>query len=428
LSDIEHKILSKMLYPKEIQKAFEMGLRAPAFEDPTCRGAYDWMVEYWENNTMTMAPTDVIMETEFPTLKLDDKVEESTEWLIEALQQRYLTNQVQDAIRGAAKTLNADPKATTTNLWQALHGISESVVPRLARSDMFNAEERDRRYLARREVINGGVPYGLQAPEGVITLDQHTHGMLPGELAVVAAFTKVGKSFFLCKSVAEAHKAGYNPILFTLEMSIKEMEDRVDAFYSGVSCSQLADGSMMPQHEDLLRESREALRSTDRPLRIERPQRGERTVKYMVNRARQVGADYILIDQLSFMDPSPGRNYAGDNSGMRMKHGDITFDLKDEIARESAGAIPCMLAVQMNRDTQRSGDGRGALHTLANSSFIEQTADIVLGLWRNQDMRISNLMGVDILGSRRSDKKSWMLHWRLSDRTQVEIQREYEDD
>ena len=420
MSELERKVLSLMMDPKECARVWDMGLRDEAFEDLTNRGAFGWMIEYWQNNSMLQAPTWVVMEYEFPALKLFQKVEESTEWLVSAMQQRLVVNKVQAAMVDASGTLDADPDTTAKTLWQSVYDIAETTAPRNARSDMSNITERDARYRARGEHQELGMPIGL--PE----LDLHTGGIRPGELAAVAAFTKVGKSFLLCKSVTEAHLQGKSPILFTLEMSVKEMEDRIDAFHSGVSYAQLLEGSMMPQHEQRLRESREQLLQRG-PLRIERPQRGERTVKYMVNRARQVGADFILIDQLSFMDADPTRKYAGDNSGMRMKHGDIIFDLKDEIARESAGLLPCFLAVQQNRASQGSGDGRGQLHNLANSSFIEQTCDIVFGLWRNDDMRNSNMMGVDIMGSRRSDKKSWILNWRLSDRTEVSILREYEE-
>jgi replicative DNA helicase len=420
MSEIERKVLSLMMNPKETSRIWDMGLRAEAFEDLTNKGAFDWMIEYWQNNSMLLSPTWVVMEHEFPALKLPNKVEEATEWLVGALQQRLVVNRVQSAMVEASGTLDADPEATAARLWQNVYDITESTAPRASRSDMSNVEERDARYVARGQQQGMGMPIGL--PE----IDLHTHGIRPGELAAVAAFTKVGKSFLLCKSIAEAHLQAFNPIIFTLEMSVQEMEDRIDAFYSGVSYSQLVEGSMMPVHERQLREARERLRDRG-PLRIERPQRGERTVKAMTNRARQVGADYVLIDQLSFMDPAPNRSYGGDNSGMRMKHGDIIFDLKDEIARESAGMLPCFLAVQQNRASQGSGDGRGQLHNLANSSFIEQTCDIVYGLWRNDDMRNSNMMGVDIMGSRRSDKKSWILNWRLSDRTETSVLREYEE-
>ena len=422
MSKIERKVLSRMTEADEINRIWDLGLREEAFEDITCRAAFGWMIEYWQNHAMQLAPTWVVMEHEFPTLKLDkpDKAE-GLEWLVGTLQQRYIVNQAQQVMLEASATLDIDPEATISRLWQQVYDISESQVPRSTRSDMSNVEERHARYLARGAAITGGMPTGLDV------LDQHTHGILPGELAMVAAFTKIGKSFLLCKAATTAHLAGYSPILYSLEMSVKEMEDRIDAFFSGVSYAQLTEGSMLPQHERQLIEAREVLASMPQKLRIERPPRGERTVKALCNRARQVGSDFLLIDQLSFMDAAPERKYAGDNSGMRMKHGDITFELKDEIGRDSAGALPCFLAVQQNRESQRNNDGRGQLQNLANSSFIEQTADIVFGLWRNDDMRNSNQMGIDIMGSRRSDKRSWILNWRLNDRTDVSVLREYDD-
>src|SRR6185312_10063207 len=99
---------------------------------------------------------------------------------------------------------------------------------------------------------------------------------------------------------------------------------------------------------------------------------------------RQLGADYIIIDQLSFIDGD--KDYTGDRV-LTAKHTDVIFELKDEIGRASAGELPCFLAVQLNRETMRTGGngGRGELWNFANASFIEQTVDMALGLWRNDD-------------------------------------------
>jgi hypothetical protein len=142
-----------------------------------------------------------------------------------------------------------------------------------------------------------------------------------------------------------------------------------------------------------------------------------------VSRARQVGADILIIDQLSFIDAD--RAYTGD-SALRMKHGDLVFELKDEISRESAGKLPCVMAVQLNRAAAAGGGGgRGELYNFANSSMVEQTVDLALGLWRNQEMRANNAMGLDIMGSRRCDTRSWTLAWHLSDRTEIRIREEF---
>lgn len=415
----ERKVIAKMTELKEIVRVWEMGLRPEHFTEPIARAVFEYVIDYWKS--YRMAPTWVVLETEFPAFPLPNADEDATEWLVTRMQQDYSAARVYDLLREAAKTTNDDPHGTANWLYREAYEISESVAPRSLRSDMSqNTDDRRARYEHLRENNAAvGAPYGLAQ------LDTHTRGVLPGELSVVAAFTKVGKSFLLCHSAVAAHRAGLRPILFTLEMNIAEMEQRIDALYSGVSSTRLQEGTLMPQERDRLHAAQEELRENGR-LHVERGARGERTVKQMLNRAREVEADYVLIDQLSFMDAET--DYSGD-SAMRMKHGEIVFDLKDEIARESMGKMPCMLAVQLNRATMRDrqSGGRGELQNLANSSFIEQTADAVIGLWRTNDLRANNLMGCDIMGHRRADKQSYLLSWDLSHRTRIRVRDVLED-
>jgi replicative DNA helicase len=413
---IERKLISKMTSAVEISKIWDSGLRAPVFDDPINRRVFEWMVDYWQGNDQAMAPTWVVMELEFPSIKLDTEVTESTEWMIGHLQQRHTTKQMQRLILEASETLDEDPIASASRLWREAYDLAEIHAPRTTRAnmaDLSDIEDRRRRLASRGADTGTGVPFGLAE------LDAHTRGQLPGELAIVAARTKVGKSFLLCLCAIQAHLAGLKPVLFTLEMSIPEMRDRIDAFASGVSYTQIQQGTLLPAGTERLHAAQDALRERG-DLHVERPVRGERTVKNMVSRTRQLGGDIILIDQLSFMDAD--RDYTGDRA-TTMKHGDIIYELKDEIARESAGALPCLLAVQHNREAvrDRGSGGRGGLANLANSDMIGQTVDIGLGLWRNDDMRANNVMGMDIMGSRRCDNESWLLNWRLNDRTQVEI-------
>ncbi len=263
---------------------------------------------------------------------------------------------------------------------------------------MSNIAERRERYGVRAES-------GMGATLGIAELDAHTGGLLPGELAAVGGISKTGKSQFLVNAAVQARKAGYTPMVFTLEMARREIEDRIDAFYAGVSYNRFTHSSLDLDELRTLHAAQEELAKAG-PIFVERPERGERTVALMVNRARQAGANYIIIDQLSFMDGD--REYRGDRA-TTTKHSDIVFALKDEIARDSRGAIPCMLAVQFNRASMNEV----SLTSFANTASIEQTVDIALGLSRTADMRANRLMRLDILGSRRSDIASWLLHWDL---------------
>lgn len=419
----ERKILAKMTEQDGISRVWEMGLRQDVFEDPMNRFAFTFMIDYWLDSRMRHAPTWVVMEAEFPQLTLEPQVEETTDWLIARLKHRYATNRLQDVMRRALDKSNVDdPVGTLEKLWHDAYDAAQVNAPRYARVDITETvDARRERY--RRDVEQqalSGVPVGLDE------LDDHTRGILPGELCAAAAYTKTGKSWLLAQAFVTALRAGLRPIFFSLEMGIPEIEDRIDALYSGVSYQRLSQRSLNPDEIVALRAAQDemaALREQHDRGYIERPQRGERTVKHMTSRARQIGANFLIIDQLSFIDAE--RTYTGD-SALRMKHGELVFELKDEIAREGMGKLPCLLAVQLNRQAAASGNGgRGELYNFANSSMVEQTVDLALGLWRNAEMRANNAMGLDIMGSRRCDTRSWTLAWHLTERSEIRIREEF---
>jgi len=418
-SALERKLLSRMTTREGITRVWEMGLRGEVFDDPVHRFVFEFMVGYWLDNRMSTPPTTEVMAAEYPQVPLDAVVEESTDWLVGWLQKRYAGAEVQELLRSAARTSKDDPQGTLDRMWHDAYDAVQANAPRYARVDITETIPARRERYARdlEDQARAGVPVGLEE------LDNHTRGILPGELCAAAAYTKTGKSWLLAHSFVTALRAGLRPIFFTLEMGIPEMEDRIDALWSGVSYQRLSQRELTFDESARLRAAQDEMAALDGAGLIERPGRGERTVKHMVSRSRQVGAQLLIVDQLSFIDAE--RSYTGD-SALRMKHGDVIFELKDEISRESVGKIPCLLAVQLNRQAAAGGaGGRGELYNFANSSMVEQTVDIALGLWRSQEMRANNAMGLDIMGSRRCDTRSWTLAWHLTDRTDIHVREEY---
>ena len=417
MANVEKSLLARLTDTAQMARAWDLGLREEVFEEPIHRAIYVWMVGYWLDSHMELAPSWTVMDTEFPSVELDRDVAESTEWLVEKIKQRYMVNQAQRILRAAATTTNDDPIGSLDQMWRDAYGATQSVAPRLNRMDMATSvEERRRDYARRHENREGGVTLGLTE------LDRHTRGLLPGELAAVAGFTKTGKSMYLSQVAAAARCAGHTPLVMTLEMSPPEIGHRIDALYSGVSYARIQDGTLSFDEARALSAAQEELREMG-SIYIEQPPRGERTVRHMASRARQIGADYLIVDQLSFVDGS--RDYTGERA-MTAKHGDIIFDLKDEINQATAGKIPCLIAVQLNRDSVRDrvSGGRGGLANFAHSSMIEQTVDLALGLWRNSEMRENMTMVLDIMGSRRSDTKSWLLNWHLGARSEISVRSE----
>lgn len=405
--DLEKTLLNTFTDQVSLKRAWDLGLREEVFVDPANRGIYRFMMDYWFSSSMTRVPTAEVLTEEFPNQLDYSETQETVDWLVEKIQSRYISNQVKDVMMTTSSKVADNPLESLKDLQSSAWGISQRVTPRRGRTNMSeNLEARRLRYADRTSFTDAvrGAPFGFHE------LDEHTYGLLPGELGVYIAFAGVGKSWGLGNAFVGMRKAGWTPCLFTLELSVEDFEDRIDAINSGLPYTGIQRGQLdIPQVEELRRSQEEFAELG--PAFIEKPPRGERTVPHLVNRARQLGADVILIDQLSFMETR--ERYQARHEGIE----EIIFDLKAEISEREEAMIPVLLAVQFNRESQSVGKGRGGLHQIALSSSIEQTIDIGFSLSQTPEHRANRSMVVDALKLRRGDVGSWLLQWDLKDRT-----------
>lgn len=417
MMELESALLAHLVSADAIKQCWDEGLRREVFEDPLKGRIYDFVLEYWRETAMKRAPSETVLTEEFPGFTLEPS-DESLTWVIGKLKARYKANQVQNLLRTAAVMSTEDPDGALTELYMNSHHIREAVAPRMDRVIVHETiESRRDRYLARNQEVRGGATVGLAE------VDEHTGGILPGELAIVAAYTKTGKSFMLVNAAVQAAvQHGKVPYIATLEQNIDEFEDRIDAFYSGVGYRDLTHGQLSAEDLRTLHEAQDRMRDEGHVIHLERPGRGDRTVVNLVNRAREVGADYLIIDQLSWMDARQRYRERRD------RYEELIYELKEEVSRESSGQIPCFMAVQYNREAVSKGSSGGGLHNIANSADIEQTVDLAYGLHRTEEMRANNAMVLKTLGSRRNDPKNWLLGWYLDHETRIFVRSEFEAD
>lgn len=180
---IERQLITRMLDAVDMAEVDKCGMQGNVFEDITHRAAYNWMVEYWQNHQAP--PTRDTMEYEFPTLKLEAKVDEPTGWLVEALQRRYLVNQAQQVLLEGSATLNLDPEATITKL-QA--GLAEIVEAAGRTGPSFDGE-----FLRADQLDNLPIPEPLIAD----VLTRHAYGVLRGRDKTFKSFVALDWSLCL---------------------------------------------------------------------------------------------------------------------------------------------------------------------------------------------------------------------------------------
>jgi replicative DNA helicase len=230
----------------------------------------------------------------------------------------------------------------------------------------------------------------------------------PGELGIVAAGPKVGKSFFLCWAALSDWRNGRRPALFTLENSVPMMRDRIACLAANVDPSAWWRGECSDDEIETVRAWANETEKEDHPLWILRPDLGGRSLPTMVREAQVREADSVLIDQLTHCElPDPRKPKTE-------RIGDALHLLKGIIS-QGRDAIPCLLAHQINREGVKMARkvGYHEMEHLADSAEIERTADAVYGMYASPDEVDAYLLRFQTLAARRFPLKHWELTWQI---------------
>lgn len=256
---------------------------------------------------------------------------------------------------------------------------------------------------ATEQVMNG---MSMLYPE----IDAHTYGIRPGELAILAAPTKAGKSFMMALIALRNYLRGRKGAFFTLENSIEMTVDRMICMHLGVNSRKWARGECSEGDLVKVRAFQEQMQDLDLgELTILTPDRGFRTPQAIIREAQVLGAEDLFIDQLTFVDHhNPGRKALWEQTK------DKLHDIKAMI---STGPSPLatLMAHQINRDGIKAAmrTGRLDMTMLAEGSEVERTADWVFGLLVTPDNRMSLEATLQILAARREDLNAWRIIWQI---------------
>lgn len=219
---------------------------------------------------------------------------------------------------------------------------------------------------------------GLQT--GYYELDEMTGGLHPGEMIVIAARPSMGKTA-IALNIAE-HVALEHAIpvgVFSMEMSRTQIGWRMIASRANVDNTRLTRRTL--DHESVARASMCADDIAKAPLHID--DQAALSILQLRAKARRLvqrhGVELILIDYLQLMN-APG----SDRDGRQNEVGAISRGIKS-IARELE--IPVVCLSQLNRANEQRENKRPRMSDLRESGSIEQDADVVMMLHREDYYR-----------------------------------------
>ncbi len=224
------------------------------------------------------------------------------------------------------------------------------------------------------EVFNNkGVTTGISS--GFINFDEKTSGFNPSDLVILAARPSMGKTAFaLNLALNAAMKGGKSVLIFSLEMSSSQLLQRLLAVQSQIGLQKIRNGFLEDNEWGRIGIASGQLASSNINI-ADVPNVNVLEIRAMARRLKAMGKlDMIVIDYLQLIKGT-GR---GDNRQQEIS--DISRSLKG-IARELD--IPIIALSQLSRAPEQRADRRPMLSDLRESGAIEQDADMVVFLYRD---------------------------------------------
>ena len=237
-------------------------------------------------------------------------------------------------------------------------------------------------------------------PTGFIDLDRMTSGLQAGDMVVLAARPSMGKTAFAV-NIAEhvALNEGLPVAIFSMEMGAAQLAVRIVGSIGRINQGNLRTGKLTDDEWPRLTEAIERLRNVS--LHIDEtpgltPSELRANARRLARSCGKLGL--IVVDYLQLMSGSSGSQ--GENRATEL--GEISRGLK-MLAKELQ--CPVIALSQLNRSVEQRTDKRPMMSDLRESGAIEQDADIIMFIYRddyyNKDSKEPNVAEV-IIGKQRN--------------------------
>jgi len=227
--------------------------------------------------------------------------------------------------------------------------------------------------LAKEKTVYTGVPSGYKA------IDEMTGGFQKGDLIVFAGRPSMGKTAFALNLCLNMAKEGYKVLFFSLEMSKEQLVQRLLSTESKIDLKLIRTGNIKESDWESLLEAAIKLSSLE-VIIDDTPSASITDIKSKSRKifAKEKGIDVIIIDYLQIIDVPKGI------SVIRSRNEEIGFVSRSLKALAKELNIPVIVLSQLSRSVEKRIDKRPILSDLRESGSIEQDADLVAFLYRDE--------------------------------------------
>lgn len=232
-----------------------------------------------------------------------------------------------------------------------------------------DGEDEYRDMILRRS--QGELPIGITT--GVPGVDRVSTGHHPQTLTIIAARPAMGKSAFTLQGAVQSARAGEKILYFSYEMPMEQQRNRAVCMVAGVSFDRFRTEKITPQEASRLLEAYDQLK--DLSIFFQGPGIGTSTSD-ISRMAKAMKPDIVYVDHLQLVD-----SRRAEVKDLRGTATAVSKELKQLANRMS---IPVVVVSQLTRECEKRPDKRPMLSDLRESGSIEQDADRVIMLYRDE--------------------------------------------
>jgi replicative DNA helicase len=392
-ADNEERLISKVIYSREIVPAMEAGIEDNWFFVSENKAVWKFIRQHWTK--YEEVPTAVTVKDNFPTYRLL-AVEDSLEYLVDQLIDYRKRQHAIEIVQSAADYIAAGDHSTAiVEMSKGVAQLYEEGVSQSSDLDLTdNPEQRYQEYLDVKTRDGGLLGY----PTGFRTIDEATAGLQPGQLITIIAPPKTGKSVLAMQIAVNVHERGHVPMFQSFEMTNVEQQHRHDAMRANIAHSRLTRGKLNLDEEKRYLESLKRMESMQKFYLTDSA--SAMTVSGLQAKIEKIRPQIVFVDGVYLMiDERSGE------AGTPQALTSITRDLKRLAQRYE---IPLVVSTQVllwkMKKRQVSADSIGY-----SSSFF-QDSDVILGL-QKQDEEDDSSRELRIVASRNSGPASSDLLW-----------------
>lgn len=390
----ETLLISKAIETRNLAPLFERGVNDAWFMDNEDRKVWSLLRSHFTK--YGECPSIDVVKENFPTYNVVP-VNDTTDYLLDELIAARRKAATVSMIGQAIERIEKD-KDHESALLALQGGIVKLEADGLSKSTDLDITENPMKlwddYLHRKN--NPGL---LGVPTGFPTIDAATNGLQNGQLVVIVAPPKTGKSTLALQIAQNIHLKGSTPMFQSFEMSNDEQLSRYVAIRARVSHQRYQVGALTNEEEGRVQAKLRAISQMREKFWLIGAAEGA-TVSSVASKIQIHQPDIIFIDGMYLMIDENG-----EKPGSPQALTNITRSLKRLAQRVNK---PIVISTQILENKMRNGEV--TTDAIGYSSSFHQDADVIFGL-QKEDKDVDDTRLLKVIASRNSGPAETSMLW-----------------